>query len=224
MSTPGPKLLKDRDEVLLKFKELIDKAIQLCDHHRKVIDKGGGSLPADKYFELKASSINLLERLSSDQSVYVREMTQAPSRGTVDPNLLKGVLEAARCDYLQGFMADHKLLISAEVFSDLLVQAEVLLDHDYKDAAAVIIRAVLEDGIRKLCDAHRIESGKRDTIQQLNEKLYKEKAYTALMHKEIVAKAEIGNCAAHGRFDQYTKDDVAAFLEFVLRFLAQYLK
>ena len=43
------------------------------------------------------------------------------------------------------------------------------------------------------------------------------------MHKEIIAKAEIGNCAAHGRFDQYKKEDVAAFLEFVLRFLAQYL-
>ena len=174
--------------------------------------------------ELKASAINLLERLSSDQSIYVRELTQAPSRGTVDPGLLKGVLEAARVDYLQGFMTDHKLLISAEVFSDLLVQAEVLLDHDYKDAAAVIIRAVLEDGIRRLCDAHKIEAGKRDTIQQLNEKLYKGKAYTALMHKEIIAKAEIGNCAAHGRFDQYKKDDVAVFLEFVLRFLAQYLK
>ncbi len=125
---------------------------------------------------------------------------------------MNGVLEAARADYLQGFMADHKLLISAEVFSDLLVQAEVLLDHDYKDAAAVIIRAVLEDGIRKLCESHKIEIGKRETIQQLNDRLYKKGAYSALQHKEIIAKAEIGNCAAHGRFDQYKKDDVVAFL------------
>src|SRR5208337_5589852 len=113
---------------------------------------------------------------------------------------------------------------SGEIFSDLLVQAEVLLDHDYKDAAAVIIRAVLEDGLRKLCEAHKVEVGKRDTIQQLNEKLYKESAYSALQLKEIIAKAEIGNCAAHGRFDEYKKEDVAAFLEFVLRFLSQYLK
>jgi hypothetical protein len=66
---------------------------------------------------------------------------------------------------------------------DILVQAEVLLDHDDKDAAVVIIRAVLEDGIRKLCEAHRIETGTRDIIQLLNEKLYQEKAYTALQHK-----------------------------------------
>lgn len=217
MSMAAPKLTKDRQEVLLKFKELLDKANAACEAFRQ---SGDGTLPGDMYFELRVSSINLLTRLASEGSIYVQELKK------MNPNAfsMKGVLEAARADYLQGFMTDHRLLISAEVFSDLLVQAEVLLDHDYKDAAAVIIRAVLEDGVRKLCEAHKIEVGKRDTIQQLNEKLYKEHAYTALVHKEIIAKAEIGNCAAHGRFDQYKKDDIAAFLEFVLRFLAQYLR
>lgn len=217
MSMAAPKLTKDRQEVLLKFKELLDKANAACEAFRQ---SGDGTLPGDLYFELRVSSINLLTRLASEGSVYVQELKK------MNPNAfsMKGVLEAARDDYLQGFMTDHRLLISAEVFSDLLVQAEVLLDHDYKDAAAVIIRAVLEDGVRKLCEAHKIEVGKRDTIQQLNEKLYKVHAYTALVHREIIAKAEISNCAAHGRFDLYKKDDVAAFLEFVLRFLAQYLR
>lgn len=220
MSISNSKLSKDREEIILKFQELIGKAVEL----RKAVDAGSANLPADKYFELKVSSINLLERLSSDHSIYVREMVNSPSTGTADPGLFKGVLEAARTNYLQGFMADHKLLISAEVFTDLLVQAEVLLEHDYKDAAAVIVRAVLEDGIRKLCESQNVECGKRDTIQQLNEKLYRKEAYTALVHKEIIAKAEIGNCAAHARFDQYNKDDVIRFREFVLSFLAQYLK
>jgi hypothetical protein len=217
MSKATPKLSKDREEVLLKFNELIHKANAACEAFRQSDD---ASLPGDMYFELRVSSINLLSRLASEDSIYVQELKK------MNPNAssMKGVLEAARADYLQGFMTDHKLLISAEVFSDLLVQAEVLLHHDYKDAAAVIIRAVLEDGIRRLCEAHKIEAGKRDTLQQLNEKLYKGHAYTALVHKEIIAKAEIGNCAAHGRFDQYKKDDVAAFLEFVLRFLGQHLK
>lgn len=217
MSNSAPRLSKDRDEVLLKFKELIEKANAACETFRQSGDK---TLPGDMYFELRVSSINLLTRLASEDSIYVQELKK------MNPNAfsIKGVLEAARVDYLQGFMADHRLLISAEVFSDLLTQAEVLLDHDYKDAAAVIIRAILEDGIRKLCEAHKIEVGRHDTIQQLNEKLYKEKVYTALVHKEIIAKTEIGNCAAHGRFDQYKKEDVTAFLEFVLRFLAQYLK
>ncbi len=216
MANTTPKLSKDRDEIVLKFKELIDKADVACELQQS----RNGQVPNDILFELRVSAINLLTRLSSDDSIYVQEIKQtAPN-----PHLMKGVLEAARVDYLQGFMADHKLLVSAEVFSDLLVQAEVLLEHDYKDAAAVIIRAVLEDGIKRLCESHKIEVGKRDTIQQLNEKLYKENVYSALQHKEIIAKAEIGNCAAHARFDQYKKEDVVAFLEFTLRFLAQYLK
>ena len=210
-------MTNDSKEVLLKFNELTNKAKDACEAFRQSDD---GTLPGDAYFELRVSSINLLTRLTSGDSIYVQELKK------MSPNAfaIKGVLEAARADYLEGFLTDHKLLISAEVFSNLLVQAEVLLDHDYKDAAAVIIRAVLEDGLRRLCQSYHIEPGKRDTIQQLNEQLYKEHAYTALVHKEIIAKAEIGNCAAHGRFDQYQKDDVGAFLEFVLRFLAQYLK
>lgn len=223
MSNVVPRLSKDRDEILLKFKELIDKADNILKLASSSDD--GSSVLGELLSELRVSSINVLSRLAADGtgSIYIDELKQMPSDG-YNVSSFKGVLQAARTDYAQGFMVDHKLLISAEVFSDLLVQAEVLLVHDYKDAAAVIIRAVLEDGIRKLCEAHKIEAGKRDTIQQLNEKLYKEKAYSALQHKEIVAKAEIGNCAAHGRFDQYKKEDVEAFLEFVLRFLAQYLK
>ncbi len=119
------KLSKDRDEVLLKFKELIDKTNTACEAFRQSADE---TLPADTYFELRVSSINLLARLTSEDSIYVQELKR------MNPNAfaIKGVLEGARIDYLQGFMADHKLLISAEVFSDLLVQAEVLLEHDYK--------------------------------------------------------------------------------------------
>ena len=214
---PDQKLSKDPAEILMKFTELIDKANDACEVYKRSQDS---TLPADIYFALRVSSINLLSRLASEDSIYVRELKQ------MQPNAfaVKGVLEAAQTDYVQGFMVDQKLLISAEVFSDLLVQAEVLLDHDYKDAAAVIIRAVLEDGLRKLSAAHKIETGRRDTLQQLNESLYKKNVYSALQHKEIIAKAEIGNCAAHGRFDQYKKEDVAALLEFVIRFLNEYLK
>lgn len=217
MAKSSPKLSKDREEIILKFGELLAKADELDQAYMRSNDQ---TFPPDKYFELRVSSINLLSRLASVNSIYVEEMTKMqPLAGAI-----KGVLRAAQADYQQGFMADHRLLISAEVFSDLLVQAEVLLDHHYKDAAAVLIRAVLEDGIRRLCQAHEIEAGKLETIQALNEKLYKKQVYTALVHKEIIAKVVVGNNAAHGKFDQYNEDDVKAFLDYVLRFLAEHLK
>ena len=109
MTGASPKLTKDREQIALKFKELIDKAEALCEEFKKSKD---GTLSGNNYFELRVSSINLLTRLASDNSIYVQELK------TMKPNAfsIKGVLEAARTDYLQGYMADHALLISAEVF------------------------------------------------------------------------------------------------------------
>ncbi len=120
-------------------------------------------------------------------------------------------------------MVDAGLLVSAEVFRDLLVQAEMLLEGDYKDAAAVTIRAVLEDGLRRLCVSRGLECEPRDTISRLNDRLYKAGIYLALQHKEITAKAQVGNDAAHARFENFSKADVEAFLSFVQRFLALHL-
>jgi len=217
---PGdtPKLKKDRDEIILKFDELLRKASKACEEFEA---NGDGSLRGDTYFELRVSAINLLARLTSERTIYVEELRN------MKPNAfsIKGVLEAARTDYLQGFMADHRLLASAEVFSDLLVQAEVLLENDYKDAAAVMVRAVLEASLRRLCEANGLPLERRETIQQLNEKLHRERisGYTQLHVKEVIAKSELGNNAAHGRFDEYTKEDVKAFHEYVQRFIGQFL-
>ncbi len=228
MPQPRASFDQDREAVIQKFGRLIKEAEALAN-----LARGSGDAPnrvgtdeIKRFFEVRASALNLLARVAGTRSNYYRTIRdeQGPMRLQFTPGIMLGVLTAAMTDYREGFMSDAKLLVSAEVFTDLLVQAEVLLDHDYKDAAAVLIRAVLEDGIRRLCKANRIETEKRETLQQLNEKLYKVHAYTALVHKEIIAKAEVGNCAAHGRFDEYAKDDVVAFWEFVLRFLGQYLR
>jgi hypothetical protein len=97
----------------------------------------------------------------------------------------------------------------------------VLLENDYKDAAAVIIRAVLEDGLRRLCTSRGVPLEARDTTGPLNEKLYRARVYSVLRNKEITAKAQIGNDAAHGKFNQYSKADVESFLAYVQRFLAE---
>lgn len=213
---PQPRLHKDQEEIVRKFGELIRQAATLHDI----------TLPATTaqlvlLREVRASALNLLARVASPSSIYYRELAEA---GFTDHLALRGVLQAAMNDYRQGYIANNLLLISAEVFSDLLVQAEVLLEFDYKDASAVIVRAVLEDGLRRLCQAHGLPIEPRDTIGPLNDKLYRAKVYSVLQHKEIVAKAQIGNDAAHGKWNQYTKDDVASFLAYVRRFLADALR
>jgi len=138
----------------------------------------------------------------------------------VNPNVLAGILTAAMTDFREGFMADTKLLVSAEVFADFLVQAEELLETGCEQAAAVMIRAVLEDGLRRVCISKGISVKDRAGIHDLAEALTKQNALTAVQFKEIEAKREIGNKAAHAKFGEFTKPDVVAFHEFVQRLLA----
>jgi hypothetical protein len=221
MDSGGPQLHKDPEDVVCKFERLIGLCNNLLEELRT---SEPGTSNREWMAELRVSSINLLHRiLPAGRNIYLDELHKMPLNG-FDVHFFKGILLGALNDYREGFISNIKLLISGEVFVDLLVQAEVLLDSDYKDPAAVMIRAVLEDGLRKLCEVHHLETERRSGIGKLNDKLYKAQIYNMLEHKEIIAKSAIGNYAAHGKFDKYQKSDVMAFLEFAQRFLAQYLK
>lgn len=205
---------QDREAVIEKFARLLEKAKQCMEARRSSTD---GTISPVVYYEVRASALNLLARTAGEASIYYRELHNMDGP---NPGIMTGLLTAAMTDYREGFMADAKLLVSAEVFADFLVQAEVLLENDYKDAAAVVVRAVLEDGLRRVCVSKGIAVKDRDGVHQLAEALTKQNALTAVQFKEIEAKKEIGNKAAHGKFHEYTKADVVAFHEFVQRLLA----
>lgn len=214
-----PRLRKDPEQIALKFGELIQAAASLH-------ETGRGDAPATVeklvlFRKVRVSALNLLARVASPGSIYYRELAEADF---TDHLALRGILQAAADDYKQGYVADNALLVSAEVFSDLLVQAEILLESDYEVAAAVIIRAVLEDGLRRLAVGRGISVGERDGIGRLNDSLYRAQVYSLLKQKEITAKAQVGNDAAHGRFDAYSKQDVKDFMAYVERFLAEELR
>lgn len=104
--------------------------------------------------------------------------------------------------------------------------AEYLLQQGYKDAAAVIVDSVLEEHLRKLSQKHGIPvvhggSGpkKADT---LNSDLAGANVYSKLDQKSVTAWLDLRNNAAHGKYDQYTKEQVALTLEAVRNFVARH--
>lgn len=206
---------KDQEDIVQKFKRLLERA-PMTAHEIETTRDG-----VVAYFEVKVSALNLIARTAGEASIYFRELVEMGGDSKlVNPSILRAIISAAMTDYQEGFMTDAKLIVSAEVFADFLVQAEVLLEHDYKDAAAVIIRAVLEDGLRRVCLSKGITVKDRAGIDDLALALTKQNLLTAVQKKEIDAKREIGNAAAHGRFSEFTKHDVIAFHEFVQRLLA----
>jgi hypothetical protein len=130
---------------------------------------------------------------------------------------LRAVLMAAKEDYEGGYLNKLKLLVQSDVFDSELEQANELLASGYTTAAAVIAGVVLETGLREMCSDKALSIGPLD---KMNVDLAKAGAYNKLAQKQITALADIRNSAAHGRADQFSKDDVANMIKEVQRILA----
>ncbi len=134
------------------------------------------------------------------------------------------VLRSAKEDIEGGHLQKFEAFISASVFSDFLEMADYLLDNGYKDPAASLIGAVLEDGLRRICISNGITLRTREDISSLNQKLAQNHVYNPLQQKQIQVWNDIRNNADHGHFDEYKAEDVKEMLKGVRSFLSEYLK
>jgi len=133
-----------------------------------------------------------------------------------------GIVRAAKDDYEQDMLFSTRVLIEAEVFSDFLEQADHLLQRNYQGPAAVVAGAVLEDGLRKLCDRNGIALPDKPKLDTMNADLAKAGVYNKLVQKQVTALADLRNKAAHGQWDQFTEADVVTMLQQVRSFMAQH--
>ena len=106
--------------------------------------------------------------------------------------------------------------------------AEYLLEQNYKDPAAVIAGSVLEEHLRQLCDKNGIEivikkNGKLKSkkADSLNSDLYRKLSYGILDQKNVTAWLDLRNKAAHGKYDEYTNEQVDLMLRGVSEFICR---
>jgi hypothetical protein len=141
---------------------------------------------------------------------------------------LAGIIAGVQRDVHSGLLRDIRRLLQAEVFADFLDMAEHLLGEGYKDAAAVLLGAVMEDSLRKLSDANNLpvtsQHGKPLTIDPLNVALTKTGVYGPLVQKQVTTWANLRNDAAHGHFEKYDSQQVRQMLLFVQKFCADYMQ
>ena len=139
-----------------------------------------------------------------------------------------GILTTIRDQIYGGWIETTKGLITAEVFSNFLEMAEHLLDQKFKDPAAVVAGSVLEEHLRQLCLATGIavEDSSHGKIaprkaDSLNADLAKEARYSKLDQKQVTAWLDLRNKAAHGKYSEYTQEQVALMLAGVRDFISR---
>jgi HEPN domain-containing protein len=180
------------------------------------------------YLTFRVEVTNLVEKICGKNSSHYLELRNIANSKEMVSNpyyfsLCSGILEAAYNDFTEGFLADLKLLVSADIFIELLEQAETLFKADYYIPAASLAGAILEDTLKKICIKQNIEIPDKPNINKLNSLLAKEGIYEKLQQKRITTYADVRNNADHGDFDKFKKEDVEDMLKWIPRFQEEYL-
>jgi hypothetical protein len=198
--------------------EQIDRALELyASFLPKAKYQDLSDLKDGVYEEVRTIMASTLLRLAPGNSPYLRDVDKSTK-------YMVGALRALRRDYADGVLATFDGLVRADVFSDVLEMAQHLMDEGYKDPAAVLIGSVLEEHLRALCVKNGLDIVRNDhplKADALNAALAKASSYNKLDQKNVTAWLDLRNKAAHGQFDQYTKEQVLIQLAGVREFLGR---
>lgn len=213
--------MKQNPLVLQRFRELAAKAQMVSRRN-----PGDGTLQSVDLPQGEAwgtSALSLIQRVFGEDSVHFTNLKGAYERFDgyeFKFQCMVQMVAAAQEDYEGGYLFNMHSLVKAEVCTDVLEQAQVLLDAGYKDPACVVAGVVLENTLGELCDREGIPRGKLDTM---NSELVKAGVYNKGMQKQITAWADRRNCAAHGKWNEYNEADVKDLIAGATRLIAEFL-
>ena len=218
----------------------VDALVQVAERLSREAASARAALGPERIQELSSIAARggqIIHKLFGPESQYARswkqvlaarEFTSMHSNHFKHVSELCGILQGLQHDLKAGMLLDFKRLLQAEIFADFLEMAEHLLDGGYKDAAAVLLGAILEDSLRKVAEAAGVATvglkGKALTIDPLNVAIAKAGTYGALVQKQITTWANLRNDAAHGNFSKYDAEQTRQMLLFVQKFCADYLQ
>ena len=131
---------------------------------------------------------------------------------------LRGIFLAAKADYEGGYAFRVEALISGEIFGDFVALSRNALVEGYKDVAAVLACAALEDALKRFALMNGLDVS--DKVMQ--------EVVGALKSKGLVGGAQrtmldtmpkIRDYAMHANWDKITAQDVGSVLGFVEQLL-----
>ena len=196
---------------------------------KRYIQYGGDYVDSGALSGLRASVLSFIAMVYGKEHSHYSEF-DAATNNSYESSAKKGhaILLSIQNELEGGWVFSVKQLVSAEIFSDFLEMAEHLLSQGYKDPAAVMIGSVLEENLRQICSNNEIDTEyEKDggfiakKADRLNSDLVKAEIYTKLDQKAVTMWLDLRNKAAHGKYDEYTKDQVELMAQGVTEFLAR---
>ena len=221
------------EDLIQRINQLIQRADELIQTERKIEGLIDTFVVDEELFHaFRSASLSFLAMTFGKDHTHYDEFNSQTKRSgdhsSHSTRVGRGILSAAREELAGGWLTTTKGLVSTEIFSDFLEMAQHLLDEEYKDPAAVMAGSVLEEHLRQLCHKHSIptEITKQGRPQPkkadaLNADLAKKEVYNRLDQKNVTAWLDLRNKAAHGKYQEYTKEQVALMLQSLSDFMAR---
>lgn len=200
-----------------RFKELEEQAGQLV--HTK--DEAGiGRFPRILFQEWRTSSQNLIEIVFGVDSAHSRNFREIYegfdySQRKVDE--LRGIFAAAKTDYEGGYF-NLEQTASGEILGDFVKLANASLQDGYKDVAAVLACAALEDALKRYARENNLEVD--DKVMQEVVGALKSKGLVKGAQKSLLnTMPKLRDYAMHANWDELASEDVSSIIGFVEQFL-----
>lgn len=215
------------EKILKQFEELFALGAEVLGSQKPPPKNVIGDNSVDKVLsnEWVTSVQNLLLRLCGENSPHYENFTRRCNtrhHGVSQVREGLGILKSALRDYKNDMLYEVRRFVEADIFDDLLEQAEYLHTSGYYQAGAVVAGSLLEDKLRNLCIQGGISLENRPKLDKMNADLTKAGVLTKLEQKRITALAHIRNDAAHGNWDEFTKEDVKNMLQQIRALIERY--
>lgn len=217
------------------IKQFVEQLNSIAENYKDLSGKSKSNDLSDLGLKVALNLITrstaAIERASGRESAYSRLIQEILSRKTHDYEkliMVIGIVESLITDIQAGYLSSASELIHGEIFSDFLEMSEHLLEEGYKDAAAVIAGSALEAQLRQLCVKNNIpiEIDTSKGIQpkkadSMNSDLGNAGAISKLDQKNVIAWLGLRNKAAHGKYSEYVKEQVALMIAGIRDFIAR---
>ena len=230
--------MKIDEEIIHRFDELISRVDELMTS--RVAESGGvtrypggGAIVHESKDHLDealvtqwaTSSLHILSKVFGKESDHYEMFSELVpsltdySKGTRSVQKALAVVRAAKDDLEHGYLIGIRMSMQAEVLDDLIEQASQFLDEGYYQTAALVAGIALEEGLRRHCLQNNVVLRPKAMMREMNDALTETKLYGSVIKARISALAEIRNQAAHGKWKEFSSEDVEDMIKWVRIFM-----
>jgi hypothetical protein len=202
--------------------DALTRLTSLMEYGAENIDYGTGQ-GKGHFNGWRTQAISALRGIVGKNDIYTTEFESCVTYNN-GPDSGIPILRRLKSDIENGYLRKTANIISAEVFDNFLEMGEHFLAEGHKDPAASLAGAVLEDGLRRIARNNDIPVTDRDNLTSLRDKCAQKKLFSKLVWQQITGWTTIRNSAAHGKFAEYTEQQVGSMISGVRSFLATHLK